>query len=127
MELARDVTRQDIRDIVESALGSSDFLNEVARAGCDVQCKVSQNYTPYLEVNTNDSQFVVTVETRDLYTEDDEHIGWEFIPTIITEGLRMELEYGGGDATAQFERWYDIAKFVKRIADVEVYPMDYLD
>lgn len=125
MQLAGDVTRQDIKDIIESHFGGA-FWNEASRLGVTVDVTVEPNLTPHIEFETNNPNIRVRITTVDLISEEDEHVGWAFNPHVINSGIHFNFA-DDDNPVAEYAEWCAIAKLVQQIYEFDFYPEEYFD
>lgn len=128
MQLAGDITRQDIRDTLEAILDSN-FWNEANRCDCEITIDVASDMTPTITWNTHDDWIKVVVATQDLYDEDGQVVGWTFDCDILVDSVTFSMYSAEGISTAKrtMERWSKITQLAARLAELEFYPEEYFD
>jgi len=127
MEFAGDVTRQDIKEALESILASSgkgNFYPRADRLGWQVNVVVDNDFTPHIDIDTGRPDFRVRVSTHNLM-EEDEVIGWEFNPQIVNASLNQNFD--DEDPIGTFADWAEGAELAELIYTIQFRPYDYFD
>lgn len=128
MQLPHDITKADIKDLVESILGGA-FWNECSHWGVDVEVKVANSLQPHIEVSTNDNRFTISVKTIDLVSTDDEMLGWGFDAVVAISGYAVTLDSAQAisDMTNTLEMWEAYGSIAQTISEMEIYPEHYFE
>lgn len=124
MKFAGDVTRSDIKDLVESVIFTA-ITNSHANADCDFIVMLDRDWVPHIQLDIDDKYLRVSIETQDLVDDEGSVVGWTFNPRIFNGAMARTFEED--DVASIYQRWAEIAKVAKAIYEVELYPNDYID
>lgn len=124
IEYAGDITRQDIKDVIESMLP----WPRINRAECQVVVSVDSKFVPHIHMDCPiGSGMSVEFETHKLI-DDDGNEGYEFIPTIINSSHRYEVDLDNMHSVVPFYRKQkDAAELAIDIYKIEFFPAEWFD
>lgn len=117
-------TREDIIDYIDGHIGSS-ISNDIRYNDCSYDVVVSGSMVPTIVFDTNDEYITLKFETRSLIDQNDELIGYEFVPKIQTNPFR--IEEWADEAEKKFARWAAIADIAQRIYEIDFYVFEYFE
>lgn len=111
------IENEDIVSTIEGGLASH-FWNTCRSLGVDVDITLDADGTPKIDVNTNDDNIRIRVTTHNLFDDDDNIIGYQFSPVVLTRSKKFDFDQD--DVTVEFDKMKQIAELAEEIYMTEV-------